>query len=59
MTNEQVLTVSTKLDAAAVSLACGFIWKNSPEGADYWRAQYNHLHALADQIAANVKGYTK
>ena len=37
--------------SAAEGLVSGFIWKDSPEGQDYWEAVYDRLIAMASVVS--------
>ena len=57
--DRQVLNVMKKLSDAASGIARGFIWKHSPEGYEYWKAQSLHLERLVDQISQNMEAYRR
>lgn len=37
--------------SAAEGLVSGFIWRDSPEGQDYWEAVYDRLVEMASKVS--------
>ena len=51
----RVARLAAQLRATSNALFAAFIWYESPEGYDYWKAQADHLEALAAPLEGRLE----